>query len=600
MHTDTLRRHIRLPLIAALSLLAVLHAQMQGPRPAAGLDDPSPPASPVKLIFIHHSTGQAWLEDGHGQLGIALRDNNYFVSDTNYGWGAVPSGYGEEIGSLTDIGHWWLWFAGPQRDLFTSQLYGEYDQMSEYSRLAHDPGSENRIVMFKSCFPNSAIDGDPNDPPTVGDNPLQGESGPLTVGNAKRIYNDLLPYFASRQDKLFIVITAPPLRKESDEADEAARAANARAFNNWLYYDWLRGYPYPNVAVFDFYNVLTSNGGSANVNDAGRDTGNHHRWRNGAEQHVVGQANNFSAYPTDDSHPSAAGGQKASAEFVQLLNVFYHRWVGGAGTTTPTLQAPTLTRTATPTRTVMPTSSPTRTRTSTSVPGATATRTPTATRTGPSRTPGSVRLYLPVILKGFVVEGPAPSATTSEEPTQEPSETPTSVSGTVVIQRGRQGEVADAYIWQSSPDYTGNWETLYTGCVGWGRKQTLLRFDLSSLGTAPAIQSATLFIRQMNEAGECTVNVHRILADWEEDGVTWDGFAGRYDRAVLGSFTAAEAGWKQVNVTGLVRAWLNGSIANQGVLLDDPSAGTDENEEYSASESGDIEVRPKLVIALEG
>ena len=46
------------------------------------------------------------------------------------------------------------------------------------------------------------MDGNPNDPPTVGDNPLQGESGPLTVGNAKRIYNDLLPYFASRQDKL--------------------------------------------------------------------------------------------------------------------------------------------------------------------------------------------------------------------------------------------------------------------------------------------------------------------------------------------------------------------------------------------------------------
>jgi hypothetical protein len=29
-----------------------------------------------------------------------------------------------------------------------------------------------------------------------------------------------------------------------------------------------------------------------------------------------------------DSHPTAAGHQKASAEFVQLLNVWYHRWAG--------------------------------------------------------------------------------------------------------------------------------------------------------------------------------------------------------------------------------------------------------------------------------
>ena len=80
-------------------------AQPSPAGPAA--PNPNPPPSPVKLIFIHHSTGQAWLDDGHGGLGLALRDNNYFVSDTNYGWG--PDG----IGDQTDIGHWWTWFRGP-------------------------------------------------------------------------------------------------------------------------------------------------------------------------------------------------------------------------------------------------------------------------------------------------------------------------------------------------------------------------------------------------------------------------------------------------------------------------------------------------------
>ena len=51
----------------------------------------APPDHPVKLIFLHHSSGENWLKDNNGGLGIALRDNNYFVSDTNYGWGPVLS-----------------------------------------------------------------------------------------------------------------------------------------------------------------------------------------------------------------------------------------------------------------------------------------------------------------------------------------------------------------------------------------------------------------------------------------------------------------------------------------------------------------------------
>ncbi len=70
--------------------------------PSGFADDPSPPASPVRLIFIHHSTGGNWLADPnddqpYGGLGRALMDNNYYVSATNYGWG--PDG----IGDRTDI-----------------------------------------------------------------------------------------------------------------------------------------------------------------------------------------------------------------------------------------------------------------------------------------------------------------------------------------------------------------------------------------------------------------------------------------------------------------------------------------------------------------
>jgi uncharacterized repeat protein (TIGR01451 family) len=302
--------------------------------PAA--DNPNPPTELVRLIFIHHSCGENWLADWDGGLGIALRDNNYFVSDTNYVWGP------NSIGDYTDIPDWYRWFTGPQHNTYLAALYAESAQNSSYSRLASNPGGENRIIMFKSCFPNSHIAGNPDDPPAShADN-----NSSLTVANAKRIYLDLLNYFATRQDKLFVAITAPPLVANDTDS---THADNARAFNDWLVSDWLKDYPYNNVAVFDFYNVLTSNGGSSNTNDLGSTDGNHHRWWNGTVQHIQTVSSNYSAYGSGswDSHPTAAGNQKATGEFVPLLNIYYHRWQEGSSQKTASARTPHYAQTVT-------------------------------------------------------------------------------------------------------------------------------------------------------------------------------------------------------------------------------------------------------------
>ncbi|MBF0317524.1 MAG: VCBS repeat-containing protein [Nitrospirae bacterium] len=300
----------------------------------------APPTSPVRLVFVHHSVGQYWLTNSNidnthtGGLGIALRDNNYFVSDTNYGWGP------ESIGDRTDIGNWWEWFRGPQSSTFMTALYSLGDQNSEYDRLTTTPAGENEIVMFKSCFTNSVLTGNISDAvPAINNNPLAGQdvgSGYMTIANAKGIYIDILEYFRSRQDKLFVVITAPP-------QTDPTYAAATRAFNQWLVNDWLKDYPYRNVAVFDFYNVLTTNGGSATTNDLNLASGNHHRWYNNAIQHKIDGDNdadpNVLEYPSDDDHPSQAGNLKATSEFVPLLNIYYNCWknTGGCpGGTTPT------------------------------------------------------------------------------------------------------------------------------------------------------------------------------------------------------------------------------------------------------------------------
>ncbi|MBF0342859.1 MAG: hypothetical protein HQL06_01385 [Nitrospirae bacterium] len=293
---------------------------------AAGTPNPNPPTTPTRLIFIHHSTGENWLNDENGTLGLALRNNNYYTSDTNYGWGP------NTIGDYTDIGHWWLWFRGSNSPSILNSLYNEDQQHASYSRLSNAPDGQNEIIMFKSCFPNSALSGNINDPvPAIDTNQLRGQdsgSEHMTLANAKGIYLDILKYFATRQDKLFVVITAPPL-------SDPTYSSNARSFNQWLYNDWLKDYPYHNVAVFDFYNVLTTNGGSANVNDLTYETGNHHRWYNNTVQHKIDGDDdgnpNIAEYPSEDDHPSMAGNLKATGEYLPILNIYYNCWKNTGG-----------------------------------------------------------------------------------------------------------------------------------------------------------------------------------------------------------------------------------------------------------------------------
>ena len=325
-------------MLAALALAQVLTV-FSGPAIAA--DSPNRPASPVKLVFVHHSSGQNWLADlggdeHSGGLGIALRDNNYFVSDTNYGWGPADADLGGTIGDHTYSGSWYNWFRGPTSGTYLSALYSESGQNCSYSRMGADPGGENTVIVFKSCFPNSGLGGGPSDPvPAIGANPLRGsdttDPGTLTVANAKDIYIDLLNYFRAKPDKLFVVITAPPL-------SDGTYGANARAFNNWLVNDWLTGYPNKNVFVWDYYNVLTSKG--TGPNDLGSADGNHHRWRNNAVQHQVAYGGNVTAYPSGDDHPNTQGNQKATAEFVPLLNVAYNRFKGNAPAPNPPVPPP--------------------------------------------------------------------------------------------------------------------------------------------------------------------------------------------------------------------------------------------------------------------
>lgn len=276
-----------------------------------------------KIFFAHHSTGARLIADNYGGLGEDLNDAGYFLSDGGYGWDATLN---EDIGSTTDIGHWWWWFMdqtvqandSTKRDNIMAAVYNESLQdesmmitYGSWTRTIDDPGGENEIIMFKSCYPNSDILADNSTTPEDIFGTTAGYSS-YTESNVRAVYDTILNYFKDNTNKMFVVLTAPPNR-------EAANGARARAFNNWLVEDWLQDADWENqnVFVYDYYNVLT-------------DVDNHHWVVDGTVVHYTDaeSSDNSGAYinsPTDN-YPNIAGQEKAASEFLPVLELWYEEW----------------------------------------------------------------------------------------------------------------------------------------------------------------------------------------------------------------------------------------------------------------------------------
>ena len=227
-------------------------------------------ADTVNLVFIHHSCGGNWLIDG---LNNELNENGFYAADISYGW--------REYGDMTDTSDWPMWFT----DTVMPLVYGQHGAISAENAIGPAAG-ENTVVMFKSCYPNS----------DVGD----------SMEDEMAIYESLLPYFEAHPDKMFVLVTPPPMQWIS-------HPSVTRALCNWLNdrdNGWLSALATDNVYVFDFYNVLTHP-------DA------HHHIVDGQEEHTVVAGADTLYYPSDDDHPSSEGNRKAAAEFIGLLNDWY-------------------------------------------------------------------------------------------------------------------------------------------------------------------------------------------------------------------------------------------------------------------------------------
>jgi len=255
----------------------------------------------LDLLFIHHSCGGQLLAD-QGPLAGGGRDSAERCIHESHpnggglraqleqaGYRVHEASYGSVIGEDTDVCHW--------RDKFATQMDRILRTERQDSLLPE--GRTNRIVCFKSCFPNNGFT-------ARGEEPGDPDACERTVANAKAAYRAVLPLLRERPDVLFVAFTAPPLAepkpaglgatikswfKGKDRSGELARE-----FATWLadpQRGWLAGYDLPNVVVFDHYDVLT---------------------RHGATDYAA-----FATHGGRDSHPSSDGNRQAAAAFVPFL-----------------------------------------------------------------------------------------------------------------------------------------------------------------------------------------------------------------------------------------------------------------------------------------
>ena len=186
----------------------------------------------ANLIFLHHSTGHNLIAQGNvralfTQKGYQFWDHDYNTigltrpdgtrTQTSYDIPEITPGV--RGGGNTDPEGLAVLFAQP--------VHSPPD--NAFSRLL-----QHEVLIFKSCFPNSAVKSDE------------------MLEQNKTWYLGMRDVIDQHPDRIFISLTTPPLHPEATTPEDAART---RALANWLQSDeFLKGHP--NLFVFDFFGLL--------------------------------------------------------------------------------------------------------------------------------------------------------------------------------------------------------------------------------------------------------------------------------------------------------------------------------------------------------
>jgi hypothetical protein len=160
----------------------------------------------------------------------------------------------------------------------------------------------------------------------------------------------------------------------------------------------------------------------------------------------------------------------------------------------------------------------------------------------------------------------------------------------VTLRRGTLGAVADTYVGQekSGANY-GGVVVASSGVSSGFASLALFRWDLGAIPPGALVLNASVTLHQTN-TGPASPKVHLITAPWAEGAVTWSSFGAAFDPTVLASPSLASPAMT-FDLSATVRAWVEGTIANDGILLRQAEPALTR---YKSSEWGVLTQRPRL------
>jgi hypothetical protein len=207
------------------------------------------------IVFVHHSTGNNLIRQGN--VRELFQEAGYNFWDHGYNEKGLRDPEGKGTGYNYNI---------PGDNTNPGGYYRIFNQ-TEYSLPinAYSGLLQHEVIVFKSCFrPTNHIRSDEQ------------------LEQYKTWYLGIRDEMDQHPEKIFIVVTPPPLNPAETNPEEAARA---RAFASWLKSEaYLAGHP--NVFTFDFFDHLAE--GDPNDSDYNMLRA---AYRDGDDSHPNRQAN---------------------------------------------------------------------------------------------------------------------------------------------------------------------------------------------------------------------------------------------------------------------------------------------------------------------
>jgi hypothetical protein len=179
------------------------------------------------VVFLHHSVGNNLTEQGG--VRELFTSAGYQFWDQGYNWQQLRDPHGQPTGYAYTVPDDNTDPDGLAR-VFSQPAYGL--PLNTFSGLL-----QHEVILFKSCFPASEIGSDDD------------------LEKSKAYYGQMLDTIDQHSDKVFILLTQPPLIPRETNPAQAARA---RALANWLMSEEFRQ-SRANLFTFDLFERLAEN-----------------------------------------------------------------------------------------------------------------------------------------------------------------------------------------------------------------------------------------------------------------------------------------------------------------------------------------------------